>query len=352
MSTKRLSYFDLAKGFGILLVVYGHIEYISEEMRGWISSFHMPLFFVISGMLIAYKCEENLSVKDAITKKAKGILVPYLWFSIIYFFIDIMNVLLHKIDMKTFCENAISSITFYGVSVLWFLPALFIGEITAIILVRNIKIKYLLIPVSLLIAIIVYFFQMKISYIYDANIEILYITSLVNFVRVFIRGIIASFFVVTGYCIFNVFLRKNECFSFIELIIGIVLFIVNIFLSKINGCVDFHYIVLRNVPMFFISAILGSMAIILISKNIKPIAFIQFFGKNSLAIMATHIHCYVLYAGIRTAWFIDTFVTRAKSYIFMFNIMVFTMIFECIIVLILNKFFPFVLGKNVKHKGE
>ena len=313
----------------------------------------MPLFFIISGMLINYKKDNEKNLNELIKKRFRSIMIPYFWFSFIYICIVLYSLIIKNVvPLNTLFVQLWYVFGMYGMNVLWFLPALFIGEITAIILVRNIKIKYLLIPVSLLIAIIVYFFQMKISYIYDANIEILYITSLVNFVRVFIRGIIASFFVVTGYCIFNVFLRKNECFSFIELIIGIVLFIVNIFLSKINGCVDFHYIVLRNVPMFFISAILGSMAIILISKNIKPIAFIQFFGKNSLAIMATHIHCYVLYAGIRTAWFIDTFVTRAKSYIFMFNIMVFTMIFECITVLILNKFFPFVLGKNVKHKGE
>lgn len=348
MGTKRLTYFDLAKGFGILLVVYGHIEYISEEMRGWISSFHMPLFFVISGMLIAYKCEESLSLKDVFIKKTRGIIIPYLWFSLLYFFIDIMNVSLHKIDMKAFIENAISSVTFYGVSVLWFLPALFIGEITALFLISKLHKVYLLIPVSLVISLICYFIQIKISIIYDINVDVLLISSLINFVRVFIRGIIASFFVVSGYSIFNMFLRKNESFSVIELVLGLVLFVVNLFLSTINGCVDFHYIILKNVPMFFICAILGSMAIILISKNIKPIAFIQFFGKNSLVIMATHIHCYILYAGIRMAWWIDTFVTRAKSYIFMFNIMVFTMLIECIIVLIINKYFPFVLGKKIK----
>lgn len=348
MGTKRLTYFDLAKGFGILLVVYGHIEYISEEMRGWISSFHMPLFFVISGMLIAYKCEESLSLKDVFIKKTRGIIIPYLWFSLLYFFIDIMNVSLHKIDMKAFIENAISSVTFYGVSVLWFLPALFIGEITALFLISKLRKVYLLIPVSLVISLICYFIQIKISVIYDINVDVLLISSLINFVRVFIRGIIASFFVVSGYSIFNMFLRKNESFSVIELVLGLVLFVVNLFLSTINGCVDFHYIILKNVPMFFICAILGSMAIILISKNIKPIAFIQFFGKNSLVIMATHIHCYILYAGIRMAWWIDTFVTRAKSYIFMFNIMVFTMLIECIIVLIINKYFPFVLGKKIK----
>ena len=49
MTGKRIRYFDMAKGLGIILVVLGHIEYISDELRAWISSFHMPLFFILSG---------------------------------------------------------------------------------------------------------------------------------------------------------------------------------------------------------------------------------------------------------------------------------------------------------------
>lgn len=348
----RLHYFDMAKGFGIILVVLGHIEYISDPLRAWISSFHMPLFFVVSGMLICYKSEVNLPLRDSFKKKAKGLLIPYFWFSVIYFFIDILNLFLNKIDLTTFIKNALSSVTFYGVSVLWFLPALLLAECGFLALQKYLP-RFLPIAISLIIAIAAYLLQLNISSIYSANESSLLITTLIDFLRVFLRAAIALFFVCAGYYFFPI-INRVRSFSFIQLIIGIVLFIVNLFLSQINGCVDFHYIIEENVPMFYICALMGSVSLILICKNMKNLPPIAFFGKNSLIVMATHVNTYVLYAAILIAWQIDTIVTRAKSYIFNFNIMIFTFLFEAIIILVINRFFPFILGKGslFKRKGN
>ena len=46
--TKRILAFDLLKGVGILLVILGHIE-IPHSLKTVIYSFHMPLFFFVSG---------------------------------------------------------------------------------------------------------------------------------------------------------------------------------------------------------------------------------------------------------------------------------------------------------------
>lgn len=367
MNTKRITYLDFAKGIGILFVVLGHIEYISEGLRGFIASFHMPLFFIISGMLIAHKSEEKNDFKSTIVKKSKGILIPYFWFSLLYFFIDIMNVVLNKIDMKTFTQNAISSVTFYGVSVLWFLPCLFIGEFVALLILKNNNKIYFALPLSIVVAVISYLIQIKISSIYESNIDSIFIASLINFIRVFLRGFIASSIVTIGYYIKNLFIKyvdEKNAFCFIT---GLIFLVITIILSKVNGCIDFHYIILKNVPVFYICAIIGSLSIILLSigfdyfgKNIiaskikfikkSPFSFIEFFGKNSLIIMAVHVHCYILYAGILIAWEIDRYVTRAKSYVFLFNIMLFTMLLCSVVVIIINKFFPFVLGKSNKNK--
>lgn len=75
--SKRIDYLDMAKGIGILLVIIGHISYVSEPVRQYISTFHMPLFFVISGMLLYYKQEEKNSLPDLAVRKFKGLMVPY-----------------------------------------------------------------------------------------------------------------------------------------------------------------------------------------------------------------------------------------------------------------------------------
>ncbi|WP_353939436.1 acyltransferase family protein [uncultured Bifidobacterium sp.] len=50
----RLTALDSLRGFGILLVVLGHASR-SVGLASWIFSFHMPLFFIISGMLFHEK---------------------------------------------------------------------------------------------------------------------------------------------------------------------------------------------------------------------------------------------------------------------------------------------------------
>ena len=50
----RLPYLDAAKGAGIILVVLGHIWETESPATILIYSFHVPLFFLISGILMAH----------------------------------------------------------------------------------------------------------------------------------------------------------------------------------------------------------------------------------------------------------------------------------------------------------
>ena len=45
----RDSSIDIAKGVGIILVVFGHDTLCPSIIRNVIFSFHMPLFFILSG---------------------------------------------------------------------------------------------------------------------------------------------------------------------------------------------------------------------------------------------------------------------------------------------------------------
>ena len=49
---KRVPYVDIAKGIGIILVVMGHNDFalIAPFAHKLIYSFHMPMFFFMSGM--------------------------------------------------------------------------------------------------------------------------------------------------------------------------------------------------------------------------------------------------------------------------------------------------------------
>jgi fucose 4-O-acetylase-like acetyltransferase len=77
---KRINWIDEAKGIAILLVIIGHTisKYTYGSLiRGIIFSFHMPLFFILSGM--TYKGSLSLpQFKTATKKSIRKLLIPAL----------------------------------------------------------------------------------------------------------------------------------------------------------------------------------------------------------------------------------------------------------------------------------
>lgn len=70
---------DITKGLGILLVVLAHTY--SGGLQDIIYYFHMPLFFVLTGCALTYSKTNDIKWK----RLFKGILVPYLVFSLFMF---------------------------------------------------------------------------------------------------------------------------------------------------------------------------------------------------------------------------------------------------------------------------
>ncbi len=68
----RVQWLDIAKGIAIVLMVIGHAEGIPGTVRGIIFSFHMPLFFLVSGYLI-----KDLDVKENLKRSCRSLLKPY-----------------------------------------------------------------------------------------------------------------------------------------------------------------------------------------------------------------------------------------------------------------------------------
>lgn len=77
MTKERISSIDILKGIGIILVMLGHALPHESFVRILIYTFHMPLFFWCSGFF--YK---DKPFKDATIKDVKGLLIPWLTFSL------------------------------------------------------------------------------------------------------------------------------------------------------------------------------------------------------------------------------------------------------------------------------
>lgn len=132
---KRIAWIDVAKGLAILLVIAGHSLGYNSLICKIIYSFHMPLFFILSGYNL--KPAENLSDLSQRTKKDfKRLVVPTV---IILAITGILNVLLgYSNPMKELGDFACKIFWANGSSVMdgmpamglpWFLISLFFAKL-------------------------------------------------------------------------------------------------------------------------------------------------------------------------------------------------------------------------------
>jgi len=130
---------DNIKGCGILLVIVGHILLGSADqnvVRYIIYSFHMPLFFFISGFLLNIKKIGLLSPRQFLSKYLKKMLGW--WFLAWVIFTPAVNLLMYGhiiADSETIPHFIIRNLV-YPWGHLWFIPALFIYIATAYFLYR------------------------------------------------------------------------------------------------------------------------------------------------------------------------------------------------------------------------
>ena len=71
LNKRRIDWIDIAKGLGILAVILGHCH-LPEKVWNSIYSWHMPIFFVISGYFYRVQPFEVL-----FKKKINSLLKPY-----------------------------------------------------------------------------------------------------------------------------------------------------------------------------------------------------------------------------------------------------------------------------------
>ncbi len=75
---KRIAWIDQLRGIAFYFVVLGHMI-VPENLEAWIYSFHMPLFFVVSGFTLNLEKMQKTSVRNYLSHLATRMLVPYLW---------------------------------------------------------------------------------------------------------------------------------------------------------------------------------------------------------------------------------------------------------------------------------
>ena len=120
ISRTRVEWLDILKGIAIILVVLGHLPCVNGRSSAYntlIYSFHMDLFFCISGYTASLSFAHNPSAKKFIWRRILTLLIPYLTWCIF------RNFLFNAWDWNS-AKNVFYSV-WTGPGSLWFIPALF-----------------------------------------------------------------------------------------------------------------------------------------------------------------------------------------------------------------------------------
>ena len=135
---KRVPSVDIAKGIGIILVVMGHNDFslISTFAHKLIYSFHMPMFFFMSGMFF----KPDMPFLNFIKNRFHRVLKPFLAILLLIFFASLS---FSKISLVMAGRRLIKAMYGSGYYIdwvqLWFLPHLFAVSLFAYFFFQIVK---------------------------------------------------------------------------------------------------------------------------------------------------------------------------------------------------------------------
>lgn len=142
--SRRIEYIDICKALAIFAMVFCHVglrlEHSDSELSRYIHLWHMPIFFILSGLVLnSNKWLGWSKFKQFVVSRSKSILLPYLfWGGIcnIYLFIvtnyvktDLKIMSLHDLWATSF-DFTLDTISGFG----WFLPAMFLTELLFVVI--------------------------------------------------------------------------------------------------------------------------------------------------------------------------------------------------------------------------
>lgn len=269
---KRDNVLDIAKGIAIILMVIGHCYSKQNIVLTLIYAFHMPVFFMISGIIYGRKIYSGGKIE--LKKQAKRLLIPYALFGMAF---GIMITLLNHQEgiITAIGKYVFQIICLKGVSVEWYLPCIFLIEI-------------------------LFCFVLKISKPYRDYLNIFMTVIMFLVVCLFMKNNLIVFQrVIIGYVFFSVGVYSCRLVEKkLPIYINILLMMLFIFSACYNEMVSLVTVTLGNPFFYVLNGILGTFLLVRFSVSLharteKSLNWISekliYIGKSTLVILCTHM---------------------------------------------------------------
>lgn len=276
---KRLIELDHTKGFAILILLLSHCMGEENALKTWISSWNMPIFFIICGLIHQLRNPDGLpldKLKTWCKHRIIQIFIPYFIFSLLY--IIFLNGLSWISEGKTNILNeCISVITMHGIASMWFLPIYFFSEILYTFLMvklpRIIQILFIVIVIILVTSL-------------QHNNEII---STDKVMQLLLKISVALSFVILGGMWSKYFIRAKIPIYFI-----LISLLISSIIALYNGFIGIGALLFNNIILFFIIGTIISYIILMLFKvintrtNPKYLNILSTFGANSIVVLVTN----------------------------------------------------------------
>ena len=306
IDTKREIWVDYAKGIGIILVVIGHLGVMPTNIVNIVYTFHMPLFFFLSGYLA-----KTVSVQKAL-RITKSLLLRYVVYSLLF---SISYSFMSKSTVSFSDEVRKLAFGYYEsgnpAGTMWFLLVLYVSSIAFAILLRLIN----SLPLNLLISIVM-------------SIAGGILNSVGHFPLRIQTALVCVLFLSLGHMLklYKEILDKEKKY-WVAMIscVGIGTVIISVF----NGRVDMGSDLYGNYILFIIGAICGSVFIAMISNMaIIRARILEIIGRNSIVIYLLHIYPVMILNYILASVGISGLMCKAMSHSIAYAIIVGVIIFK------------------------
>lgn len=286
-TSNREPWIDFAKGITLLLVIIGHT--VSGVLSGAIYSFHMPLFFILSG-ITAKLSSSAQQFSDKTQRSFRRLMFP---FFLIYTIQTVVYLLRHFSNIQQDAsflpaylkERILAGIFSSGVTisvfdtevlyvgVIWFFPALFIGK--TLFDYMHLKLTAKQFPLICLLC--------SIAGVVIGQYQCLPLSFDV------VLAIIPLFYIGQHFNVFNVKKSPIKKFFLYALIWGIFLIITYVLG---HHCLELASRRFPAYPLCFITALAGTLMVSEFSVFCCQYNFlsrpIQYIGKNSLYLLCIH----------------------------------------------------------------
>lgn len=338
-SNQRLLYVDWAKLLGIYLVILAHLNLRNNVVNLMINSFHMPLFFLLSGI-----CYKPGNVINDLKKNSKGLLIPYISLQVLcypYFFmksyfqnhieLNIMNYIVKPFFGFIYGVVYDTSYSSMIIGATWFLMALFFIKFLASVLVTRKKET---------IGIVIIFFVIVAMLLKTFNIMLPWS------INCAFLGLPVFLF---GYYFKDYIKRVTQLSVLLKIIISCLCCCALYSITNMNGLIHVGDAVWgNNIFLYYIDAVLGSLTLIIIASFFHGMdKFCKFLAKNTMLIMCFEVYTFAPFKYIYMKFF-DISVGSQDYMPLWYGILVaLVALVACSVpCYIINRWLPFCLGKK------